>query len=189
MTKHHCKSHLVDEATAAFESFDYARAVERTESWFWAFCDDYLELVKGRAYTGDASAAAALTTALETLLKLFAPFLPYATEEVWSWWRDGSVHRSSWPSSPAAGAGAGGEPAVLAVAADVLGQIRKAKSDAKRSMRTEVTRCVVRDTPERVAALRLAEGDVAEAGRVAELVVEETSGEGAPGVEVTLAAE
>jgi valyl-tRNA synthetase len=173
---------LVEEATKAFESFDYARAIERTETWFWAFCDDYLELVKGRAYSGDASAAAALTTALQTLLQLFAPFLPYATEEVWSWWRDGSVHRSRWPSLDVP---AGADPAVLAVAADVLSRVRKAKSDAKRSMRTEVERCVVRDTAERIAALHLAAGDVVEAGRIADLVVEE----GDPAVEVSLAAE
>jgi valyl-tRNA synthetase len=175
-------SSLVEEATKAFESFDYARAIERTETWFWAFCDDYLELVKGRAYAGDASAAAALTTALETLLQLFAPFLPYATEEVWSWWRDGSVHRSPWPALTAPD---DADPRVLLVAAEVLSQIRKAKSDAKRSMRTEVERCVVRDTPRRVEALRAAAGDVTEAGRIADLVIEE----GEPAVDVTLAEE
>jgi valyl-tRNA synthetase len=152
---------LVDEATTAFDGFDYARSLERTEAWFWAFCDDYLELVKGRAYGGDASAAAALSTALSTLLRLFAPFLPYATEEVWSWWQQGSIHRSSWPDPPAAD----GDPEVLAVAAHVLGQIRKAKTDAKRSMRAEVASVVVHDTAERLAALREALGDVAEAGR------------------------
>jgi len=118
------------------------------------------------------------------VLKLFAPFLPFATEEVWSWWRqDGSIHRSSWPSPPDAG---DGDPLVLEVTAAALSEIRKAKSEAKRSMRTEVDRAVVADTPERLAALRLAEADLREAGRIAELALEDGD---ALGVTVTLAPE
>ena len=166
---------LVDEATRAFDRFDYARALERTEAWFWSFCDDYLELVKSRAYGeggGAESAQAALGLALETLLKLFAPFLPYVTEEVWSWWRDGSIHRSPWPDAAPPSGRRRSRPLPLRVAADVLTEIRRAKSEAKRSMRTPVVRVVVTDTAERIAALERAVDDVRQAGVIAELVTE-----------------
>ena len=168
---------LVDDATTAFDGYDYARALERTESFFWSFCDDYLELVKSRAYGGQgdeaaASANRALTLALSTLLRLFAPFLPFVTEEVWSWWADGSVHRAPWPKAEEL-TGAGADPLALAVASAVLGEVRKAKTAAKASMRADVARTVVRDSHDRLAALALVEADVRDAGRIAELVTEE----------------
>jgi valyl-tRNA synthetase len=169
---------LVDEATAAFEGYDYARALERTETFFWSFCDDYLELVKGRAYgargeEGAESARATLAVALSTLLRLFAPFLPFVTEEVWSWWQDGSIHRAPWPTRGEVEAPAGaGDPAVHDLAAEVLGEIRKAKTEAGASLRADVDSVVVRDTPERLALLDQVAPDVAEAGRVADLTTE-----------------
>ena len=167
---------LADEATAAFEGYDYARSLERTERFFWSFCDDYVELVKGRAYGSlgeDAarSAAATLRTALSTLLRLFAPIMPFVTEEVWSWWQSGSIHRAPWPAATTLRAAAA-DALPYIVAAEVLIEVRKAKSVEKRSLATPARRVVVHDTPERLAALALADGDVREAGKIAELVTE-----------------
>ncbi|MDP8976496.1 MAG: valine--tRNA ligase [Actinomycetota bacterium] len=179
---------VVDEATAAFESYDYTRALERTETFFWSFCDDYLELVKNRAYGGGqagASANRSLAMALSTLLRLFAPFLVFVTEEVWSWWQEGSVHRQPWPDSACLRQAAGsGDPLVLDVVAEVLGQVRRAKSEAKVSQRAPVRRVVIRDTAERSAVLRAAEADLRDAGSIEQLDYEEA---GEPSVEITLA--
>ncbi|MEZ5238513.1 MAG: class I tRNA ligase family protein [Microthrixaceae bacterium] len=182
---------LVEEATGAFEEFDYARALERTENWFWAFCDDYLELVKARAYgEGDYaqdavdSARAALDLALSVALRLFAPFLPFTCEEVWSWWMQGSVHLSNWPTAAELDGFAGAAtPEALGVAAAVLGEIRGAKSAAKVSMRNPVQQVVVCDTPARLELLDEVARDVCDAGRVESLVTREA---GSSAVEVTL---
>jgi valyl-tRNA synthetase len=172
-------SAVVDEATMAFEGFDYARALERTETFFWSFCDDYLELVKTRAYgdpaqPGPASARSALALALSTQLRLLAPFLPFVTEEVWSWWQPGSVHQGPWPErGELTDPGDAGDPAVLEVVSEVLGQIRRAKTGAKRSMRAPVAVLTVTDGPARLAALALAEDDLRDAGGVVDLVTHE----------------
>ncbi len=170
---------LVDQATTAFEGYDYARALERTESFFWWFCDDHVELVKGRAYgnqgeEASASARAALEEALSVLLRLLAPILPYATEEAWSWWQEGSVHRAPWPDPTAVVMDAGwGDPLVTEVAGAVLSEIRKAKTEAGASLRAEVASVTVYDNPERLAALTAAAADVRDAGKAAELLTEE----------------
>jgi len=165
---------LIGDASSAFEGYDYARAMDATERFFWDFCDDYLELVKQRAYgaageQGAESACRTLEIALSTLLRLFAPHLPFVTEEVWSWWQEGSIHRAQWPDSKEFGAaaeGSGADPAVYEVAADVLGEFRTAKTSQQKSLRAEVELAVVRDTPERLHALEAALADVREAGRV-----------------------
>jgi valyl-tRNA synthetase len=167
---------VIDEATASFDGYDYSRALERTESFFWWYCDYYLELVKGRRYDPDPLVSSSVSLALELSLsafqRLLAPFMPFVCEEIWSWWQEGSVHRSPWPSAAefALAAVPAPEPEredmALEVTADVLREVRKAKSQAQRKMRASVSRLVVHDTPERLRALQLGEGDLMGAGTI-----------------------
>ena len=153
---------VVRTATSAYEAYDYARALERTEAFFWSFCDDYLELVKGRAYGSDdgaASAQATLRAALSVLQRLFAPVLPFVTEEVWSWWQPGSVHRAEWPDPLAIE----GDPAILDAASSVLGAVRRAKTEAKRSMKAPVERVHVTGPSTTLDLVRAAAPDLLDA--------------------------
>jgi valyl-tRNA synthetase len=179
---------VVADATASFEAYDYARALQRTEEFFWWYCDFYLELVKGRRYDPDpevsASASRALRTSLSVFQRLFAPFLPFVCEEVWSWWQDGSVHRAQWPDTEELLAAAGWEPGehgraelALDVTADVLSEVRKAKSQARRPMRAPVSRVLVRDAPQRLAALALGREDLLLAGSIEALELVEIAEE------------
>jgi valyl-tRNA synthetase len=216
---------VVDAATAAFEAYDHTRALEVVETFFWTFTDDYLELIKDRAYAGSApgepvdpfaeasgearSARAALTIALEAFLRLFAPVLPFATEEVWSWWRSGSVHHASWPeSAPLREAAAGASPvsvaggasllasdgasllasdgaslpaaSMLSAAGAALAALRKIKSEAKVSQRTEIASVELLVPESQVAWVRAAERDLRAAGRVRNLTITSVpDGEGA----------
>jgi valyl-tRNA synthetase len=176
---------VVGAATAALEGYDHTGALTGIEAFFWQFCDDYVELVKARGYGEQGfepagSARAALAIALSVQLRLFAPFLPFVTEEVWSWWQKGSVHTAQWPSaSELRLVGGDGDPAVLAAASSVIGAIRKAKSDAKVSMRTEVASVIVRGSEEALEPLRQVVADVAAAGRVNQLDLM-TAGAGTP---------
>ena len=177
----HRLADLVEEVSRALNAFDYARALERTESFFWDFTDNHIELVKARAYgeqgvDGALSAHISLRVALRVLQQLFAPIMPFVTEEVWSWWQKGSVHESRWPTPEALRASAG-DAGVLpsAVASAVLGDVRRAKSEARRPLRTEVLRATVTDTVERIAVLESVSDDVRAAGRITELITVEGS--------------
>ena len=174
---------LVESSTRDFEAYDYARVLERTESFFWFFCDNYLELVKSRRY-GDhgeaaaASANAAMFATLSTVLRLFAPFLPFVTDEVWSWWQTGSIHRAAWPEAADLRALAGatdpaGDEEALDLAVQVLGEIRRKKSEEKKPLKTPAARVRVsapRATLDRLAAIEI---DLRAAGLIGVLDQEE----------------
>ncbi|MGH9105533.1 MAG: valine--tRNA ligase [Acidimicrobiales bacterium] len=170
---------LVTTATGAFDEYDYARALERTEAWFWDFCDNYLELVKARAY-GEmgveraASARAGLATCLSVLLRLFAPFMPFVTEEIWSWWQAGSVHRAHWPGPVTPEGWARATPAEAGcyrVAVELLAEIRRAKSEAKVGPRAPVERVLFSGPQDQADALILVGDDLRAAQNVAEVLV------------------
>ena len=168
---------VVQTCTAAFEDYDHTRALHETESFFWFFCDDYLELVKSRGYgehgaRAAGSAIAALRTALSVLLRLFAPVLPFVTEEVWSWWQDGSIHRAAWPDPAELRALAGrADPAVLDTASAAIGAVRGAKSAARLSMRAPVRKLVISAGEDSLAGIRAVLGDIQAAGKVDQVMV------------------
>jgi valyl-tRNA synthetase len=163
---------VIGQCTALFEAYDHAGALAAAEDFFWFFCDDYLELVKDRAY-GErghrpaVSARAALRAALSAMLRLFAPFLPFVTEETWSWWQEGSVHRAAWPEPAEALAGADGAGrGALEAASAAIAAIRGVKSAARVSMRTPVRELVVAAPQDHLDALTAVLPDVQAAGRV-----------------------
>ncbi|MET0213287.1 MAG: valine--tRNA ligase, partial [Vicinamibacterales bacterium] len=145
-------SMLIGEVTELFEGYDYARVLERTERFFWSFCDDYLELVKARRYgdftpEGAASANSAMLVALSALLRLFAPFLPFVTEEVWSWWRPGSVHRAQWPTSLEVTEAIGGADVdarnVFLQSQAAVAEIRRIRALAKKTGKAVIERALL----------------------------------------------
>jgi valyl-tRNA synthetase len=185
---------VVARATRALEEYDHTRALEATETFFWAFCDDYIELVKARVNGAVDEAAAtsartALGLALSVLLRAFAPFQPFATEEVWSWWHKtgDSVHRAPWPVPDELPDG--GDPLVLAAAGAVLAALRKVKSEAKVSMRAEIARAAVATPSALTGPAMAAKADVMAAGRVRELTLTASDADEVTLVDAALAEE
>jgi valyl-tRNA synthetase len=170
---------LIEEATTAFELYDYARVLQRTETFFWRFCDDYLELVKGRRYGEQGPSAAgsanrALTAALSVLLRLFAPFLPFVTEEVWSWWQSGSIHEAAWPLpselelllADNSETTRVADQAIYDWATDVLFEVRKQRSEAKQPLKVPITRVTVKAETDRLQWMPIVEADLKSSLRV-----------------------
>lgn len=163
---------VVEQTTAAMDDMDYARSLEVVEPFFWTFCDDYIELVKDRAHgqgeeAATASARAALAIVLDVLLRLFAPTIVFATEEVWSWWRGGSVHTQPWPEAAPLRAAAGGEDAaVLETLSRAAIVVRRIKSDAKVSQKTPILSLDLALPQAAVAHVEAARADLEALGRI-----------------------
>ncbi|MEI7527751.1 MAG: valine--tRNA ligase [Elusimicrobiota bacterium] len=190
---------LAEASRADFANYDYAAMLLYTETAFWDFCDNYLELVKNRAYSGAPAAARSACAALEwtlgVFLRLFAPFLPFITEEVWGWsfaasLAQPSVHKAPWPAA-AEMLCAQGDLKVLAVTRKVLEAVRTKKAAEKRSVKWPVAKLAVQCGPAQAAALKLALEDLLLAGCVdrAGLTIEGTgSDDKDPAVTVELGA-
>ncbi|MDT0202794.1 valine--tRNA ligase [Nocardioides sp. AE5] len=186
-------ANTITAATDAFDEYDYTTALETIEKFFWEFCDDYLELVKERAYDADGgsateSARATLAVALHAVLRLLAPFLPYVTEEVWSWWQEGSVHRAAWPVATDLGSAASASPALLGHVADALAEIRGAKSRAKVKQRHPVDQVRFSGPADVIAGVEKAREDLIRVGSVTgDIVLEVVDGATELSAEVDLA--
>lgn len=168
----------VDIATKAFQRYEYADALDATNNFFWAdFCDNYLELIKKRVYNEEGSftaaqqqsAVRALYYCLEAILKLYAPFTPHVTEELYShifadqYAKTGSLHaRSQWPDASAYPNNAQHIEAGTQ-ALELLELIRKAKSETNRSIKFPVTSLTV---PQRLTSAAGWIEDVSGAGNV-----------------------
>jgi valyl-tRNA synthetase len=182
---------LVDEATAELENYEYAKALAKIETFFWDFCDNYVEAAKSRRY-GDfgpdaaASASTAMRLALSVMLRLLAPYLSFVCEEVWSWTNSGSVHRASWPTGDelirVSGTDEQARQSVIH-ATVALNAIRKGKADQKASIGTPVQQVVFQAGPDAIACLKLIERDLKAAARTDALILKEGA---EPAVEITL---
>ena len=171
---------LVARSRANFEKMDYGSALSEIERFFWAdFTDVYLELVKTRAYnesegSGRGSALAALRTALSVLLRLFAPFLPYITEEVWSWsfaeeTGKKSVHVASYPDEAELNSKPSSNATLFDVVANSRSKVNQKKTEEQKSVGAEVASIVIQGNQSTISLLELAKSDFQAACKIANL--------------------
>ncbi len=190
---------VVRRATAAFDEYEFAIALQVTEEFFWSgFTDNYIELLKGRTRSDDdmegrASAVAGLRLGLSVMLRLLAPFIPTITDEVWSWvFADEtdfeSVHMAPWPAKSANPTEAGmldgyslpNAHSLAAVpdpengnsftaACEAIAAVRKAKSEAGISLGKPLSSLVLLADEQSRADLTLVLPDVAAAGGAPEV--------------------
>ncbi|HVN94125.1 MAG TPA: valine--tRNA ligase [Terracidiphilus sp.] len=187
---------LVRNATRHFENYEHQQALAETERFFWtAFTDSYIEMSRARTlgvYGPEAqgSALATLRIALSVFLRLFAPFLPYITDEVWSWscaaeTGSASIHAAAWPSdsdfpdlNDAVGEG------VFDVAVEALYAINKSRAGAGVSSAREIKTATLAAKSEVFTLLKAACEDIRLAVRANELLAVEEPQLDGTGIEV-----
>jgi valyl-tRNA synthetase len=194
-----CK--VISECTKSFENFEYAQSLQTAEETFWHFCDHYLELVKVRSYSEEdsearKSALATLSWSINTFLRLFAPFIPYITEEIWSWSfgknsKEFSIHKSSWPKIEEVGAVKNrADSKTYDAAIEVISKIRAKKTESQKNLKWPVEKLIVKGKASNLESLKLCLNDVISAGTVKthDLVADEAIGstESLFNIEVTL---
>ena len=188
---------LIKRATSAFDDFDYAQALTLTEEFFWnIFCDNYIEIAKPRTYDetlteGRLSAASTLRIMHRALVRMFAPFLPYITEEVWHWAYSGdpgmheSVHRSPWMTlEEIASVPEPESPRSWPLTMEVVEAVRKAKAEANISIKAPVQRVDVTCSVDDRAALDHTVIDITRMLSIEEFEVHDAPG--ATGLSVTV---
>ena len=149
---------LVKSTTLAFENYEYAKAKLETEKFFWSMlCDNYLEIVKKRVYENKGnkeSAQYTLYISLLTILKLIAPIMPFITEELYQTHykkqeKDKSIHISSWPEYNTKIS----KSDELDTFIEILTKIRQEKSNAKKSMKSEIILTISKEDKKKIQDL------------------------------------
>ena len=186
-------SKMLATAKTALDGYDYATALDVIEKRFWDFCDNYLEIVKKRAYSeSDRSAAASLMKTIDVFLSAFAPFVPFITEEIYQArpWGEGtgqSIHNTLWPNVLLAKTD---ESALYDFISTVTAEIRKAKTAAGVSQRTPVLKATLKAPQKILEIIKLGLEDIENVGGLQEeaLTFEEADSLGLEDISLDLSA-